>query len=143
MTIRPCHDISAIEIDRLEHNLYTHNSQATGHRDGKGLAFKVLDANNVQIGAIAGYTWAGMAEIRQLWVDQDHRGQALARNLIEAAVAEAATRGCQVVWVTTHSFQAPGLYEQCGFQRIAELPDWPPGHTKIILRRSLANVRKP
>lgn len=120
----------------MEGNLYGHNREAIGHYDGRGLAFEVFDAKGVQIGAVAGYTWAGMAEIRQLWVDKIYRGHALGRNLIEAAVAEAVARDCHVVWVTTHSFQAPGLYEKCGFQRVAELVDWPPGHTKIILRRT-------
>lgn len=136
MNIAACHDLSITNIDRLEENLYGHNREATGHHDGQGLAFEALDAEGVQIGVIAGYTWARMAEIRQLWVDKIHRGHGLGRKLIDAAVGEARARGCHYVWATTHSFQAPGLYEKCGFQRAAELADWPPGHTKIILRRS-------
>jgi GNAT superfamily N-acetyltransferase len=138
MSITPRHDLSISDIDRLEDNLYGHNREATGHHDGLGLAFEALDAAGVPIAAIAGYTWAGMAEIRQLWVDHIHRGQGLGRALVAAAVAEAVARECHLVWVTTHSFQAPGLYEKCGFFRVAELADFPPGHSKIVLQRRLA-----
>ena len=141
MNIRPCHDLSIANIDRLEDNLYDHNREAIGHHDGLGLAFESLDPDGVQVAAIAGYSWAGMAEIRQLWVDKIHRGHGLGRALVEAAVAEAVARNCHLVWVTTHSFQAPGLYENCGFLRMAELADWPPGHTKILLQRRLTIPR--
>jgi GNAT superfamily N-acetyltransferase len=137
MNISPCRDLSITDIDRLEDNIYGHNRAKTGHHDGQGLAFQALDAEGLQIAAIAGYTWARMAEIRQLWVDKIHRGHGLGRKLIEVAVAEAVARGCQHVWVTSHSFQAPGLYEKCGFRRAAELVDWPPGHTKIILQHTV------
>ncbi len=142
MNIRPRHDLSISNINRLEGKLYGHNRKAIGHRDGMALAFEALDAAGAQIAAIAGYTWAGMAEIRQLWVDKLYRGHGLGRALVEAAVAEASARNCRLVWVTTHSFQAPGLYEKCGFLRMAELADWPPGHTKILLQRRLA-TREP
>lgn len=137
MNIRPHHDFPIADIDRLEDHLYGFNSEVTGHHDGQGLAFEVLDQQGTPFGAIAGYTWASMAEIRQLWIDKDHRGYGWGKRLIQAAIAEAIARGCQHMWVTTHSFQAPGLYEKCGFHRAAELLDWPPGHTKIILGRTL------
>jgi ribosomal protein S18 acetylase RimI-like enzyme len=131
--IRPRHDLSAIEVDQLEDRLYDHNRRSTGQDDGKGLAFVAFDAHDKQIGAVAGYTWAGMAEIKQLWVDEDHRGCGIGRGLLEAAIAEAVFRRCQCVWVSSYDFQAPGLYEKCGFERVAELNDWPPGHCHITL----------
>ena len=135
--ILPRHCLSIIEIDRLEDRLYDHNRRATGRDDGKGLAFVAMDEHGIQIGAVAGYSWAGVAEIKQLWVDEDHRGHGLGRRLIDAAVDEVMARGCQSVWTLSYTFQAPGLYEKCGFERVAELTDWPPGHAHIVLRRQL------
>jgi ribosomal protein S18 acetylase RimI-like enzyme len=131
------HDMSIIDIDRLEDRLYDHNRRATGSDDGKGLAFVAIDAQGTQIGAVAGYSWARMAEIKQLWVDEAARDRGLGRSLLEAAVAEALVRGCQSVWVMSYDFQAPNFYERLGFRREAELADWPPGHTQVILRRRL------
>jgi ribosomal protein S18 acetylase RimI-like enzyme len=136
-TILARHDLPSAEVEHLEDRLYDHNRHATGRDDGKGLAFVALDTSVKQIGAIAGYTWAGMAEIKQLWVDEAHRGLGIGRQLLEAAVAEATDRDCQCIWVLSYEFQAPGLYEKCGFERVAELKDWPPGHSHIALRRRL------
>lgn len=135
--IRPRNDFSATEIERLEDRLYDHNRRATGHDDGQRLAFVALDEAGKQIGAIAGYTWAGMAEIKQLWVDESHRGFGIGRQLLKAAIAEATDRHCQCVWVMSYEFQAPGLYEKCGFERIVELKDWPPGHSNFVFRHRL------
>jgi GNAT superfamily N-acetyltransferase len=137
--ILPQHHLSVAEIECLEDRLYGHNKRATGRDDGKGLAFVAIDEHRIQIGAIAGYSWAGMAEIKQLWVDESHRGHGLGRRLLEAAIAEAVARGCQSVWAMSYTFQAPGLYEKCGFDRVTELPDWPPGHAHIVLRLQLKN----
>lgn len=135
--ILPRDHLSITEIDRLEDQLYDHNRRAAGRNDGKGLAFVAVAEHGIQIGAIAGYSWAGMAEIKQLWVDEDHRGHGLGRSLLDAAIAEAIVRGCQAVWTLSYTFQAPGLYEKCGFDRVAELTGWPPGHAHIVLRRQL------
>lgn len=135
--IVPRDDLSVVDIDRLEDRLYDHNRRAVGSDDGRRLIFVALDAQGIQIGAIAGYSWADMAEIKQLWVDESHRGRGHGRALLEAAIAEATVRGCQIVWVMSYGFQAPGLYEKCGFQRAAELADWPPGHTHVALSRRL------
>jgi ribosomal protein S18 acetylase RimI-like enzyme len=131
------HEPSAVKVDQLEDRLYDHNRRATGRDDGKGLAFVAINAHGGQVGALAGYTWAGMAEIKQLWVDEDHRGCGLGRRLLEAAIAEAIDRRCRSVWALSHDFQAPGFYEKCGFHRVAELTDWPPGHTHVVLCRRL------
>jgi ribosomal protein S18 acetylase RimI-like enzyme len=135
--ILPRHNLSALEVDRLEDRLYAHNRRVTGRDDGKGLAFVAVDTRGIQIGAIAGYSWAGIAEIKQLWVDEHCRGVGIGRRLLEAAIAEAIVRRCQAVWVLSYDFQAPGLYEKCGFHRVAELTDWPPGHTHVVLCRRL------
>jgi GNAT superfamily N-acetyltransferase len=135
--ILPQHHLSITEIDRLEDRLHDHNQRETGRDDGKGLAFVATDEHGIQIGAIAGYSWAGMAEIKQFWVDENRRGQGLGRKLLEAAIAEATVRGCQSVWALSYTFQAPDLYEKFGFVRVTELTDWPPGHANIVLCRQL------
>jgi len=138
-SIRPRHERRAQEIDAIEDRLYEFNRRAVGRDDGMGLGFTALDDAGGEIGALAGYSWAGVAEIKQLWVAEDRRGGGLGRALVEAAVAEAEMRGCAVIWVMSYDFQAPDFYELCGFDRVAELADWPPGHRQVILRRRLSS----
>jgi hypothetical protein len=33
----------------------------------------------------------------------------------------------------SYDFQAPGFYEKSDFRRVAELTDWPPGHTHVVV----------
>jgi hypothetical protein len=52
-------------------------------------------------------------------------------------IDEARRRGAKTIWVASYDFQAPHMYEKFGFVRVAELPDWPRGHTHMILRKLL------
>jgi GNAT superfamily N-acetyltransferase len=138
--VQPRHDLSAVEIEDLEDRLYAFNSHATGRADGEGLGFTILGEDGRLIGAVAGYSWAGMVELRQVWVEEGRRGEGLGRALVEAALAEASARGCDRVFVMSYAFQAPGLYERCGFARVAQIEGWPPGHSHVVLRRDLPNA---
>lgn len=73
-----------------------------------------------------------------MWVEESYRGRGHAKALLNAFVAGAAARGARRVWVSTHDFQAPGLYEKAGFERMAEFTGWPEGHSNIILCKTMA-----
>jgi GNAT superfamily N-acetyltransferase len=118
----------------LEDRLYHYNQQATGYHDGKTLGFVLEDGDDL-VGAVAGYTWGGICELRQVWVDDQHRGCGFGAALLHAAINEATRRGCVHVLLTTYDFQAPGFYLHYGFEEVARVPDKPLGHTEIIMRR--------
>jgi N-acetylglutamate synthase-like GNAT family acetyltransferase len=127
------HDMAPAE---LEDRLYAFNQQATGYTDGEDLGFVVEEAGEL-VGAVAGYTWGGICEVRQLWVREDRRKQGLGGALIEAAVEEARQRGAAYVQLSTYDFQAPAFYARHGFETVAELPDKPVGHKEFVMRRRL------
>lgn len=132
------HDLSAAQVGEIEDRLYDFNRRATGHDDGRGLAFVIADDGGATVAAVAGWSWGGTAEIQQLWVDAAHRGRGHARALLAAFLDEARRRAVRRVWVTSHDFQAPGLYEKLGFTRLATFDDWPEGHARIVLCRVFA-----
>jgi ribosomal protein S18 acetylase RimI-like enzyme len=138
LQIESRHDLSPNEIDAIENRLVEHNSRATGHRDGQGLAFIVRDEAGRTIGAAAGYTWSGTSELKQMWVDEAYRGRGYARALLDAFVTEARSRGVRRIWVASYDFQAPGLYEKAGFKRVAEFEGWPEGHVNVVLCKTLS-----
>src|SRR3954464_9159535 len=135
--VQPRHDLTPLEIDVIEDRLYAHNSAATGRDDGEGLGFVIRDDDGKTVGLTAGYTWAGVAEIKQMWVDQAFRGQGYGRALLGAMVAEARRRGVSRIWVASYDFQAPGMYEKAGFTRMAEFQGWPEGHVNVILCKTV------
>lgn len=131
------HDLTPNEIDAIEDRLYEHNRHATGRHDGEGLGFVIRDAAGQVIGAAAGYSWAGIAELKQMWVDEAHRGRGHARALLNAFVEEARERGVRRIWLASYDFQAPAMYEKAGFERMAEFDGWPEGHVNVVLCKTL------
>ena len=138
--VQPRHDLTPTEIDAIEDRLYEHNSAATGRNDGEGLGFVIKDSDGNTVALTNGYTWAGVSEIRQMWVDQAFRGRGYGRALLDAMVTEAERRGVSRIWVASYDFQAPGLYERAGFKRMAEFNDWPEGRVNVILCKVLTTT---
>jgi len=132
LRVEPRHDLTPTDIDFVEDNLYANNSAATGHHDGQGLGFVMRDDAGRLIGIAAGYTWAGVSELKQMWVDKAHRGRGHARVLLTAFVDEARKRGVRRIWVASYDFQAPAMYEKAGFKRMAAFDGWPEGHVNVI-----------
>jgi ribosomal protein S18 acetylase RimI-like enzyme len=136
--VEPRHDLTPMEIDAIEDRLYEYNRAVTGRGDGQGLGFTIRDADGRTVAIAAGYTWAGISEIKQMWVDEAFRGRGYGRALLDAMVAEAQRRGVSRVWVSSYDFQAPGFYERAGFKRMAELDGWPEGRVNVILCKALS-----
>ena len=58
--------------------------------------------------------------------------------MMKLAEEEAIRRGCVGAWLDTHSFQARPFYEKLGYTVFGVLENFPPGHTRYYLRKSLA-----
>ena len=126
-------DVQAFLADRI----YEFNSKATGYFDGEPFSGTQRDdAGAIQAG-IYGYTWGGCCYVSYLWVDESERGQGLGTALLVATERHARMKGCQVVFLATHSFQAPGFYERLGYERQAVVHDHPLGHASLIFAKRL------
>jgi len=134
--IRARHDLTPDEIDALEDRLYAFNAEQTGFADGRSLAFTAEEGGE-QVAAVAGYTWGGICELRQVWVRDDRRGGGLGRALMEAAIDEARARGCAHVFLATYDFQAPAFYARLGFREAARIEGKPLGHAEFVMRLDL------
>ncbi|HEY2355988.1 MAG TPA: GNAT family N-acetyltransferase [Phenylobacterium sp.] len=122
----------------LEDRLYEFNVEATGYRDGQDFGLVIEEAGEVAAAA-AGYTWGGICELKQLWVRADQRGRGRGSVLLEGVVELARDRGCRLMFLATHSFQAPDFYARHGFEIVATVPDKPLGHSEHIMRRTLGD----
>ncbi len=123
-----CEELESFLTDRI----YEFNSQATGYFDGKLLGGSLRTETGEIIAGFSGYTWGGCCEITYLWVSERHRGRGLGATLMKAAETEARHRGCEQIILTTHSFQAPYLYERLGYQRKYAVEGQPVGHSNIV-----------
>src|SRR5512142_1261990 len=119
---------SSEELQFLEDRLYEFNSAQTGQDDGQSFAFFIRNDQQEIIAGLSGWTWAKACEIRTLWVHPTWRGQGHGRALVNAAEQEARARGCQVILVSSYSFQAPEFYRRLGYELAWALDGFPPGH---------------
>jgi len=125
------------DLQYLEDQIIQYNMTQTGAFDGRALAIFLKNEQHEIIAGLSGYTWAGMCEIEFLWVHEDLRGQGYGSQLLQTAEQEARERGCSIVILGSYSFQAPGLYQQHGYEQIGRVEDCPPDHSNYYFKKSL------
>lgn len=79
-------------------------------------------------------------EIKIVWIESHLRGLGLGTRLVRAAETEALKRNCRQAMLDTFSFQALNFYRKLGFEVFGKLPDFPDGHTRYFMRKTLNDV---
>lgn len=80
--------------------------------------------------------WDGLL-IDWLWVAEDARRKGLGSKLMLAAEDLGRARNCTFAFLNTFSFQAPDFYEKLGYTEFGRLEEFPAGHARFWLRKSL------
>jgi len=121
----------------LSERIYEFNAAATGYRDGESFtAIHLGDSGAIEAGA-SGYTWGGCCYVAYLWVAEELRGKGMGSALLDAVERHARTKDCRIVFLSTHSFQAPEFYGRRGYEQVASINDHPPGHASIFFAKRL------
>ncbi|HEY1251911.1 MAG TPA: GNAT family N-acetyltransferase [Thermoanaerobaculia bacterium] len=129
-------------IDRyLADRIYEFNVGATSYADGESFAAVRRDESGAIVAGVSGYTWGGCCYVANLWVSEPLRARGVGRALLAAAEQHAKARGCRVVFLSSHSFQAPGFYEKMGYVRQASIADHPVGYSNIVFAKRLAQEK--
>jgi GNAT superfamily N-acetyltransferase len=124
------------DIDVLETQIRCEASAAMGLGDEAELAIFVRDADRIVAG-ISGWTWGDCCELQSLRVEPSRRGRGLGTQLLAAAEAEAAARGCTQTVHFTYAFQARALYERNGYELAGRVEDFPSGTDVLWYRKRL------
>jgi ribosomal protein S18 acetylase RimI-like enzyme len=77
-------------------------------------------------------------ELLQLWVAAQFRSQGVGSRLMHEFEARARTRGCNIFYLTTLSFQAPEFYRRHGYDVLARIDGYPNGIVKYLMHRAEA-----
>jgi GNAT superfamily N-acetyltransferase len=125
------------ESDWIEAELGAHVASEFGHKEARALVISARTSQGALVGGLVGLTHWRWAYIRQLWVTEAKRGQGVGTDLIRAVVDEAVSRGCHGIYVDTFSPKAVRFYRTNGFEIVGSIANFPPGHQRIFLARSL------
>ena len=129
--------IGGADAQLVRDRLDMFNVGVTGHSNYYPVNFFVKSPRGETMGGLLGAIWGGWLYISYLWIDEAVRGQRWATKLMDMAEAYAVERGCHAVSLDTHSFQARPFYERRGYVVFGELDDFPKGHKKYFLKKTL------
>lgn len=83
------------------------------------------------------YHW-GILYIDVLFVDENHRGKNLGRQLLEHVENEAKAMGAYLSHLDTFDFQAKDFYLKHGYDIFGTLENCPPNHNRYYLKKELS-----
>jgi GNAT superfamily N-acetyltransferase len=118
-------------------SLTAFNTADVGPAEKTPLAVFARDEASSVVAGISGYTAWGWLYVQWLWVHEQHRGENLARRMLNAAEREASVRGCHGAYIDTFSPAALKVYEGQGYEPFGALADFPKGRTRTFLQKKL------
>ena len=130
-------------VEFLDRNIFENSFSKIGRYRYEPLVLILRDSDQEALGGLHGQTGLGWLYIDVLWVTEEICGKGYGTRLLKAAEAEAGKRGCHSAYLYTYSFQQPEFYMKLGYEIFGQLDDFPQGHVKYFMRRSLGteNVR--
>jgi GNAT superfamily N-acetyltransferase len=135
-------DPDPLDVEYLEAQIRSEAAAATGLGDASELAIFVREDGRI-IAGISGWTWGDSCELENLWVEPGSRGRWLGPELLAAAEAEAAARGCSQTVHFTYDFQSRRFYEWAGYELVGRVEDFPAGAEVRWYRKRLNTAAGP
>ena len=128
---KPSHTETAF----FEQALFAFNRSKIGDYSYEDFTFKAIDSSDAVVAGIHGQVGGGWLYIASLWVDEDHRGKGIGRQLLCSAEKTAAEKNCHGAYLYTYSFQSPRYYQKFGYRIFGELEHSCGEHTKFFLKK--------
>jgi GNAT superfamily N-acetyltransferase len=126
------------DIARIRAGLSGFNRSRIPDKQHSLLVLTLSTAAGEFAGGLSGYAAYSWLFVDLLWVAESARGKGQGRRLVLAAEEEARRLGCLNSWLDTFSFQARDFYERLGYRIFGELEDFPAGHRRYFMRKSLS-----
>ncbi|HEX8370307.1 MAG TPA: GNAT family N-acetyltransferase [Pyrinomonadaceae bacterium] len=131
-------DAKPEDIQILSDGIKNYSAAKVAGGARRDLTFFLRAAEGSIVGGVHGNSgdW-GWLYISTLWVSETVRGGGYGTALMREAEREALGRGCRSIYLDTFSFQAVGFYLKLGYRIFGELEDFPPGHKRVFLQKTL------
>jgi len=126
-----------LEWRAIGDGLRAYNTEQAGDDSYQHVCFMLKDAEGTILGGLLGATYWGWLFVNLMWVSKELRGQGYGRELLNLAEDLARERGATHAYLDTFTFQAPVFYQKCGYEVFGELKDFPPGHDRFFMTKTL------
>ena len=137
LTLTRENDPASADVAALGDGLSAHATPLLGSSGFEPVAVFAREGDGVIRGGVyARINWTWL-HVSLLWVHDDRRGTGLGTELMTEIETLAIDRGCDKAHLDTFSYQARPFYEKLGYEVFAELPDYPRGHRRIFMHKSL------
>jgi GNAT superfamily N-acetyltransferase len=127
----------SIERAMISKGIGEYNESKVGPSNSKPLVLAFKSEQDEVVAGLVGKTSHGWLFVELLWVHENARGEKLGSQLLINSESEAKKRNCHSAHLDTFSFQALPFYEKHGYQKFGELNDFPLGHKRFFLKKSL------
>ncbi len=121
----------------VSENIFNVDVARTGVSAWQPVGFFLKSTRGEVLGGLTGFIWGGWLHVHLLWVTEVVRGKGLGTRLMDAAEGMALEHGATGANLETFSFQAVDFYRRRGYEVFGQIDDWPPGHSKFYLRKTL------
>jgi GNAT superfamily N-acetyltransferase len=125
------------DIKRLGDGLTEHALPTTGAAGFLPLAVFARDGDARLVGGISAMVNWNWLQIALVWISPELRRSGLGSRLLSRIESAARERGCTYAHLDTFSYQARPFYERHGYELFATLDDYPSGHQRFFLRKTL------
>ena len=134
----------AVDQDRVTKEILSevlrYNASKAGPLHDSKLVLTVRGPDNALLGGLVGVQyWNGMF-IDLLWVHERLRGRGIGTELMKRAETALRSRGGEVLFLSTWSFQAPTFYEKLGYSSFGTLEGMPPNSRRTWYSKRLTNA---
>ncbi|MEN4902978.1 GNAT family N-acetyltransferase [Luteimonas sp. TWI1437] len=130
------------EADWIASRLFTFNRATVPALEIVPLQW-VIEDEGVLIGGLSADLYLGWLSIHVLWIDEAMRHRGLGTRLLQHAEDAARAHGAHGAFLDTFDWQALAFYQRHGYDCFGTLDDFPPGHSRHFLRKSLLPVDAP
>ena len=122
----------------VQEGLRTFNEDAAGVYNLQPVHLSVRADDGSLIAGLVGLCYWNMLHVDLLWVAPAHRRSGWGRALLRRAEQIALEHGCNVVYLATYAFQAPGFYRKQGYEACGALENAPTGSSTTWFAKRLA-----
>ena len=125
------------DVDALVRGLTEHGVAHTRVPGFQPIGAFLRDESGNLAGGIWGYLNWNWLFVGLFWISDASRGKGYGKQLLGALEEAARARGCQYAHLDTFSYQARPFYESLGYEVFATLDDYPPGHQRFYMKKTL------